>query len=87
MANSPSVAKQNRKRLKKRAYNLLHLVKTRTAVKKAASALAHKSVDTATLVHSAAKQLDHAAQKGILKKKTASRKVSRLMKALNRAKA
>lgn len=84
MANSPSVEKQNRKRLRKRAYNLLHLVRTRTAVKKATAALAKPSTDQADVVRAAAKQLDRAAQKGVIRKKTASRKVSRLMKAMAR---
>lgn len=86
MANTQSAEKQNRQRLKRRSRNLVHLSKTRTAVKKAASALSASAQNSEETVAAAAKQLARAAQKGVIKQKTASRKISRLMRALAKAK-
>lgn len=89
MANVPSAAKRNRQRLKRRQRNLNHLTATRTLVKRAVTAAATAAKDPAgstEAVAKAIKQLDRAAQKGVLKRKTASRKISRLTKALARHK-
>lgn len=87
MANVPSAEKRNRQRIKRRARNLMHLTATRTQVKKAAQALTGKDAGAAQeKVKDASKQLARAAQKGVIKKATASRKISRLQKALNKMK-
>ncbi len=88
MANTSSAEKQNRKRIKQRARNLFHLTKTRTIVKKAINtlSLAKPGEKVEEQVFAATCQLDKAAQKGVLKRKTASRKISRLAKALAKVK-
>lgn len=93
MANVPSAEKRNRQRLKRRLRNLTHLTTTRTLVKRARVAIEGKviknvePVPPAPAVAEASRQLDRAAQKGVIHKRTASRKVSRLAKALARSKA
>lgn len=84
MANVPSAEKRNRQRLRRRQRNLLHLTKVRTYVKRVRAALASggKAED---ILKQAAQLLDKAARKGVLKKKTASRKISRLTKAVTKA--
>lgn len=86
MANVPSAEKRNRQRIKRRANNLMHLSKTRTLVKRAAAAIdgGKDPKDAQDKVLAASKQLAKAGQKGVIKKKTASRKISRLAKALNK---
>lgn len=84
MANTQSAEKQNRKRIKQRARNVMHLSKMRTAVKKAVHALEETATGSDTLVQAAIKQLARAAQKGVIKKGNASRKISRLASALNK---
>ncbi len=89
MANVQSAEKRNRQRIKRRARNLSHLVPMRTRVKRARNALDHakdapESVEAT--VQSAVKQIARAAQKGVIHKKTAARKISRLTLAINKAK-
>ena len=86
MANTKSAEKNNRQRIKKRARNLLHLTKTRTLVKRATAAISQPEIakeEVGMVVKAATTQLAKAAQKGVLNKKTASRKISRLAKAFN----
>lgn len=89
MANVPSAEKRNRQRIKRRERNLQHLVPMRTRVKRARATL-DKAQDAPETVEptvtAAIKELAKAAQKGVIHKKTASRKISRLTKALNKAK-
>ena len=80
MANVPSAEKRNRQRLRRRQRNLLHLTKVRTYVKKVRAALA-SGAKAEDLLKQAARAIDKAAQKGVLKGKTAARKISRLTKA------
>lgn len=89
MANVPSAEKRNRQRIKRRARNLTHLVPMRTRVKRARSAIeglkeAPEAVEPAVIA--ALRQLARAASKGVIHKKTAARKISRLTKAANKAK-
>ncbi len=85
MANVPSAEKRNRQRIKRRTRNVNHMSTTRTLLKRATASIAGKDHSaTKTTVATAIKQLDKAAQKGVLKKKTASRKISRLTKALKK---
>jgi small subunit ribosomal protein S20 len=81
VANIKSAEKRNRQRIRRRARNVAHMSKVRTSVKKVVSAIAHKEVPSAENLASAIKTLDKAAQRGVIKKKTASRKISRLTKA------
>ena len=79
MANVPSAEKRNRQRLRRRQRNLLHLTKVRTYVKKVRAALA-SGAKAEDILKEAARVIDKAAQKGVLKRKTAARKISRLTK-------
>ena len=78
MANIASAEKQNRKMIKHRARNRAAMASLRTAVKKARTAVDDKSNEASTLVKEAVALIDSAVTKGILKRRTASRYVSRL---------
>ena len=79
MANVPSAEKRNRQRIRRRQRNLMHLTRVRNSIKKVRAALSEGK--PGDLLSQAVKLIDKAAQKGVLKRKTASRKISRLMKA------
>ncbi len=79
MANIASAQKQNRKMIKNRARNRAAMGTLRTAVKKARIAVDAKSDDSAKLIKAAVAIVDKAVTKGILKRRTASRYVSRLV--------
>lgn len=88
MANVPSAQKRNRQRLKRRTRNLQHLVTMRTKVKRARQNLTDTKVDAAATsesVETAISQIARAATKGVIHKRTASRKISRLTLAANKA--
>ena len=88
MANVPSAEKRNRQRLKRRTRNLQHLVTMRTQVKRARHVLTDVKVDAAATTESvdvAIRQIARAATKGVIHKKTAARKISRLTIAANKA--
>jgi small subunit ribosomal protein S20 len=78
VANILSAEKQNRKMMKHRTRNRAAMAALRTAVKKARNAVDGKTADSAALVKSAVAIIDSAVTKGILKRGTASRYVSRL---------
>jgi len=78
VANIKSAEKQNRKMIKNRARNRAAMASLRTAVKSARSAVDGKAADAAALVKKAVAVIDSAVSKGILKRETASRYVSRL---------
>ncbi|MBA3397417.1 MAG: 30S ribosomal protein S20 [Deltaproteobacteria bacterium] len=78
MANIASAQKQNRKMIKNRARNRAAMAALRTAVKKARGAIDSKAGDATALVKNAVSIIDGAVTKGILKRGTASRYVSRL---------
>lgn len=78
MANIASAEKQNRKMIKHRARNRAAMASLRTAVKKARTAVDAKTGDAQNLVKAAVSIIDSAVTKGILKRRTASRYVSRL---------
>lgn len=85
MANVPSAEKRNRQRLKRRARNVFHLSTMRTHVKRVRKALDAKDGTAAQAALAVATQaIDKAAQKGVIDKKTASRKVSRLTLAVRK---
>ncbi len=78
MANIKSAEKQNRKMIKNRARNRAAMATLRTAVKKARAAVDGKAKDATDLVKEAVAIVDRAVTRGILKRRTASRYVSRL---------
>jgi small subunit ribosomal protein S20 len=80
VANIASAQKQNRKMIKNRARNRAAMAAIRTAVKKARTAVDGKAPanDAQALVKKAVSIIDSAVTKGILKRGTASRYVSRL---------
>jgi small subunit ribosomal protein S20 len=78
VANIASAEKQNRKMIKHRARNRAAMASLRTAVKKARAAVDDKSNEATSLVKAAVSIIDSAVTKGILKRRTASRYVSRL---------
>jgi small subunit ribosomal protein S20 len=78
VANIKSAQKQNRKMIKNRARNRAAMATLRTAVKAARAAVDAKSADAAALVKKAVSVIDSTATKGIVKRQTASRYVSRL---------
>jgi small subunit ribosomal protein S20 len=71
--------------LKRRARNLGQLTAVRTYVKRVRTAITSKNAKVASeALKAAIKMIDKAAQKGIIKRETASRKISRLTVAVNR---
>jgi small subunit ribosomal protein S20 len=78
VANIKSAQKQNRKMIKNRARNRAAMGALRTAVKSARTAVDSKAANAKDLVKKAVSVIDSAVTKGILKRQTASRYVSRL---------
>ncbi|MCK0209128.1 30S ribosomal protein S20 [Starkeya koreensis] len=79
MANTPSAKKAARKIERRTAVNKNRRSRLRTFVRKVEDALASGDRDAATTAFKAAEpEIQRAAQKGVLHKNTASRKVSRL---------
>jgi small subunit ribosomal protein S20 len=81
VANIRSAEKQNRKMIVHRARNRAAMAAIRTAVKSARAAVddkTGKTGDSKALVKKAIATIDSAVSKGILKRNTASRYVSRL---------
>lgn len=78
MANIKSAQKKNRQMIKHRTRNRSVMSGLRTSVKKARIAVDAKAADAAALVKEAISVIDSAVTKGVLKRETASRYVSRL---------
>ena len=78
MANIKSAQKQNRKMIKNRARNRAAMGALRTAVKSARTAMDGKAANAQELVKKAVSVIASAVTKGILKRQTASRYVSRV---------
>ena len=78
MANIKSAQKQNRQMIKHRTRNRAAMGTLRTAVKSARAAVDSKAANAKDLVKDAVAIIDSAVTKGILKRQTASRYVSRL---------
>ena len=79
MANIKSSEKANRQRVKRTARNVAQTTAMRTAIKKLRAAIGSKNTKTiGPLLKSAVQAIDKAASKGVIKKGTASRSVSRL---------
>ena len=78
MANNPSAEKANRQSIKRRTRNRAAMSALRTAVKKARAAIDGKAAEANDLRKSAISIIDKAVSRGVLKRNTASRYVSRL---------
>jgi small subunit ribosomal protein S20 len=88
VANIKSSEKANRQRITRTARNTAQKTAMRTAVKKVRAAIGSKSVkDAKAALVSAIRAIDQAASKGVIKRGTASRSVSRLTVAVNNLKA
>jgi len=83
VANVASAEKRNRQRIKRRARNQYHLSTMRTHVKRVRAAIEAKDGKAAELLKAAVAVIDKAASKGVIDKKAASRKISRLTRSLN----
>jgi small subunit ribosomal protein S20 len=85
VANHPQAKKRNRQRIKRTARNRHFRTTMRTLVKRVRAAVAAGEGDKAgEVLKLAVKHLDRSVTKGILKRKTASRTISRLTLAVNR---
>jgi len=78
VANNPSAEKANRQAQKRRIQNKSTLSALRTAVKKARVAVDGKAANAVELRKEAISKIDKAVSRGVLKRATASRYVSRL---------
>jgi len=86
MANIKSQIKRNRTNEKRHERNKAVKSSLKTSTKRVQASVATGDVETAkTQVLEASRALDKAASKGVLHKKTAARKKSRLAKSVNRA--
>jgi small subunit ribosomal protein S20 len=84
VANIKSSEKANRQRVTRTARNVARKTAMRTAIKKVRAALASKDAKAAkAALPSAVRAIDMAASKGVIKRGTASRSVSRLTVAVN----
>ncbi|NQT49818.1 30S ribosomal protein S20 [Candidatus Kuenenbacteria bacterium] len=80
-------AKKALKKSQKRAARNKAITSTvKTLVKKSRQAIERKEAEAETLIKQTIQKIDKAAQKGIIKKNTAARKKSRLMKGFNKSK-
>ncbi|CAM4443811.1 30S ribosomal protein S20 [Corallococcus exiguus] len=88
MANTKSAEKRYRQSLKRRARNVNVRTSVKDAVKSAREAIASKDGSKLTdSLKAASKSLNKAASKGVLHKRTAARRISRLAKAAAKKKA
>ena len=85
MANHKQALKRVRQRDKHRARNRLIAGRMRTALKQARTAIDTGEGDKPALVARAVSLVDRAVTKGVVKRSTASRTISRLMSAASRA--
>ncbi|MHC0035849.1 30S ribosomal protein S20 [Pseudoneobacillus sp. C159] len=85
MPNIKSAIKRVKTTEKRNAHNATVKSTMRTAVKKAEAAIVSNEENAQAMLSTAASKLDKAAQKGLIHKKAAARKKSRLMKKMNAA--
>ncbi|HEY2900662.1 MAG TPA: 30S ribosomal protein S20 [Polyangia bacterium] len=87
VANIKSSEKANRQRITRTARNVAQKTAMRSVVKRLRAAIGHKNATEAkNLLASAIQAIDRAESKGVIKKGTASRSVSRLTLAVARLK-
>jgi small subunit ribosomal protein S20 len=88
LKKNPSALKAVRRDARKAVYRGAVRSSTRTQIKRARGLIAGNKVEGADeAVLNALRALDNAAEKGVIHKNAAARRKSRLMKALNKAKA
>jgi small subunit ribosomal protein S20 len=80
MPNHKSAIKRMKQSEKRRLFNRNYRNRARTLVKKARTAITKRTADVTEAVRAAIKDLDMAASRGVLHKKNAARRKSRLMK-------
>ncbi len=85
MANTKGAIKRQKIAEKRHERNVAVKSATRTFVKKARTTIETNAEEAQPLIVAAISALDKAAKKGVIHKNNASRRKSRLMKALNRA--
>ncbi|WP_335869301.1 30S ribosomal protein S20 [Bacillus sp. 2205SS5-2] len=83
MPNIKSAIKRVKTNEVRQAQNVMVKSSMRTAVKKFEAAVVNNDSNSAEYLKSAVKQLDKAAQKGLIHKNTANRTKARLMKKVN----
>ncbi|MEK7376252.1 MAG: 30S ribosomal protein S20 [Candidatus Margulisiibacteriota bacterium] len=86
MANIKSAIKRIKTSKRNEARNKSLKIRIKKAVKEAKSAIQSKSAEMQKSLRDAVKRIDKSVTKGVLHKKTAARKKSRLMKLFNKAK-
>jgi len=87
VANIKSAEKQNRQRAKRQARNTAQKTAMRSAVKRVRNAIGAKNnKDAQAALPAAIRAVDRAATKGVIKRGTASRSISRLTVAVQRMK-
>lgn len=84
MATHPSAVKRNRQNITRNARNTSLRSRMRNAIRDARAAIEANSEDRASLVKQAVKIIQQTASKNVIHRNTASRYVSRMMRA-NRA--
>lgn len=87
MAKTKSAEKAARQSVKRQAANRILLSGSRTAVKKARTAIVAGDANAVDALREAVSTLDRAANKNVIHKNNAARRKSRLMKALAKASA
>ena len=80
MPNHKLAIKRMKQSEKRRLFNRNYRNRARTLVKKARTAITKRTADVTEAVRAAIKDLDMAASRGVLHKKNAARRKSRLMK-------
>jgi small subunit ribosomal protein S20 len=83
--NHKSAEKRDRQREKRRLANRIVIGRMRTAMKKARKALEDKAPEAQGLVKQAVSVIDRAVAKGVVKRNTGSRYISRLIQRVTRA--
>ncbi len=83
MANHKSAIKRIRQTAKRQEYNRAYRSRARTFVKRAKVAISASAKTAAEDTRLAIQELDKIASKGVIHKRNAARRKSRLMKALN----
>jgi small subunit ribosomal protein S20 len=84
LANTASAQKEIRKNARRRTRNRLVRAKTRTVTRRAVRAIEAGETTAADEVRNAQRELDAAAQKGVIHRNAAARRKSRLMRRMNR---
>lgn len=87
MANTKSAEKRNRQAQKRRARNATVRTAVKGALKKARETIANKDAKTPEALKDAVRTLSKAASKGVLHPRNAARRIARLSKAAQAAKA